>query len=148
MASIYEGATRTEAAKIGRVTLQIVCDWVLKFNTHNPDGLLNRKAPGQPPRLKDEHLTAFTRMIESGPIPAIRGVVRWRLVDLCQWVFEEFHIHVAPQTMSRELHAMGYRILSARPRHYAQAEVAIEDLKKSPARLEAIAQEKGIDPAR
>jgi hypothetical protein len=32
LASIYEGATRTEAAKIGGVTLQIVRDWVLKFN--------------------------------------------------------------------------------------------------------------------
>jgi transposase len=34
LASIYEGATRTEAAKIGGVTLQIVRDWVLKFNAH------------------------------------------------------------------------------------------------------------------
>jgi hypothetical protein len=29
LAAIYEGATRTEAAKIGGVTLQIVRDWVL-----------------------------------------------------------------------------------------------------------------------
>lgn len=50
-------------------------------------------------------------MIENGPIPAIHGVVRWRLVDLCQWVFEEFRIHIAPQTMSRELHAIDYRKL-------------------------------------
>ena len=97
MASIYEGATRTEAAKIGGVTLQIVRDWVLKFNAHGPAGLLNRKAPGQPSRLKDEHRTALTRMIESGPIPAVHGIVHWRLVDLCQWVFEEFRIHVAPR---------------------------------------------------
>ena len=75
---------------------------------------------GQPSRLKDEHRTALTRLIENGPTPAIHGVVRWRLVDLCQWVFEEFRIHVAPQTMSRELHAMDYRKLSARPRHYAR----------------------------
>jgi hypothetical protein len=47
LASIYEGATRTEAAKIGGVTLQIVRDWVLKFNAHGPEGSLNRKAPGQ-----------------------------------------------------------------------------------------------------
>jgi Winged helix-turn helix len=60
-------------------------------------------------------------MIENGPIPAIHGVMRWRLVDLCQWVFEEFRIHIAPQTMSRELHAMDYRKLFARPRHYAHA---------------------------
>ena len=51
-ARIYEGATRTEAAKIGGVTLQIVRDWVLKFNAHGPEGSLNRKAPGQPSRLR------------------------------------------------------------------------------------------------
>jgi hypothetical protein len=70
-------------------------------------------------------------MIESGPIPAIHGVVRWRLIDLSQWIFEEFRITVAKQTLSRELRAMGYRKLSARPRHHAQAEGAIEDFKKT-----------------
>ena len=35
------------------------------------------------------------------------------------------------QTLSRELRAMGYRKLSARPRHHAQAEGAIEDFKKN-----------------
>ncbi len=52
-------------------------------------------------------------MIESGPIPAVHGVVRWRLIDLAQWIFEEFRITVAKQTLSRELRAMGYRKLSA-----------------------------------
>jgi transposase len=40
-----------EAAKIGGVTLQIVRYWVLKFNAHGPHALIDRKAPGQPPRL-------------------------------------------------------------------------------------------------
>jgi hypothetical protein len=40
LASIYDGANRTEAAKIGGVTLQIVRDWVLKFNGHGPSGLI------------------------------------------------------------------------------------------------------------
>jgi len=30
LAAIYEGATRTEAARIGGVTVQIVRDWVVK----------------------------------------------------------------------------------------------------------------------
>src|ERR1700731_2415028 len=47
LAAIYDGATRTEAARIGGVTLQIVRDWVVKFNSHGPDGLIDRKAPGQ-----------------------------------------------------------------------------------------------------
>ena len=49
LASIYDGATRTEAAKIGDVGLQIVRDWVLRFNAGGPDGLLNRKSPGRHP---------------------------------------------------------------------------------------------------
>ena len=36
----------------------------------------------------------------------------------------------AKQTLSRELRAMGYRKLSARPRHHAQAAGAIDDFKK------------------
>ena len=50
-AAIYEGASRAEAARIGGVTIPIVGDWVVKFNAHRPAGLIDRKAPGQPPRL-------------------------------------------------------------------------------------------------
>src|SRR3972149_3164478 len=53
LAAIYDGATRTEAAKIGGVTLQIVRDWVLRFNARGPDGLLDRKPPGRPPKLNE-----------------------------------------------------------------------------------------------
>ena len=131
LAAIYDGATRTEAARIGGVTLQIIRDWVMRFNARGAAGLLDGKSPGQPSRLNDVQRQAIVRMIESGPIPAIHGVVRWRLIDLSQWIYEEFRITVAKQTLSRELRAMGYRKLSARPRHHAQAEGAIEDFKKS-----------------
>jgi transposase len=131
LAAIYDGASRTEAAKIGGVTLQIIRDWVIRFNARGAAGLLDGKSPGQPPRLNDVQRQAIVRMIESGPIPAIHGVVRWRLIDLAQWIYEEFRITVAKQTLSRELRAMGYRKLSARPRHHAQAEGAVEDFKKT-----------------
>ena len=121
LAAIYDGAARSEAAKIGGVTLQIVRDWVVKFNAHGPEGLIDRKPPGQPSRLDDTHRAALAAIIESGPIPAIHGVVRWRIVDLCQWIFEEFRVTIAKQTLGRELRAMGYRKLSARPCHHAQA---------------------------
>jgi transposase len=102
---------------------------VLKFNADGPDGLIDRKAPGQPPRLTDTHRAALAAILESGPIPAVHGVVRWRLIDLCQWLWEEFRVSVAKQTLSRELRAMGWRKLSARPRHHAQAEGTVELFK-------------------
>ena len=131
LAAIYDGASRTEAARIGGVTLQIVRDWVVKFNAGGPGGLIDRKAPGQPSRLNAAHRAALAAAIESGPTPAIHGVVRWRLIDLCQWLWEEFRVSIAKQTLSRELRAMDYRKLSARPRHHAQAEGAIDDFKKA-----------------
>ena len=36
LAAVYNGGTRTEAAKIGGVTLQIVRHWVMKFNGQGP----------------------------------------------------------------------------------------------------------------
>src|SRR6516164_6405014 len=75
LAAIYDGVTRTEAAKIGGVTLQIVRDWVVKFNAHGPDGLVDQKAPGQASRLNDAHRAALAKAIDEGPMPAIHGVV-------------------------------------------------------------------------
>jgi transposase len=131
LAAIYEGASRANAAAIGGVGAQIIRDWVERFNAKGPEGLINGKAPGQRPVLNDAHRAALAALIENGPMPAIHGVVRWRLIDLMQWVFEEFRVTIAMQTLSRELRAMGYRKLSARPHHHAQAEGAIEDFKKS-----------------
>ncbi len=69
-------------------------------------------------------------MVDSGPIPAVHGVVRWRLKDLAQWIWEEFGISLSEATVSRELKALGFRKLSARPRHYAQNALAMEHFKK------------------
>jgi hypothetical protein len=30
--------------------------------------------------------------VEDGPIPSVHGVVRWRIVDLMQWLWEEFRL--------------------------------------------------------
>ena len=64
LAAIYDGASRTDAAKLAGVTLQIVRDWVIKFNAGGPEGLVDRKAPGRAPRLSEEHRKALAAMIE------------------------------------------------------------------------------------
>jgi transposase len=130
LAAIYDGASRSEAAGIGGVTLQIVRDWVVKLNAHGPDSLVDYKGPGPQPILTKEHRAALATAIEDGPMPAIHGVVRWRIVDLVQWLSDEFQVSVSKQTLGRELRAMGYRKLSARPRHHAQAVGAIELFKR------------------
>ena len=130
VAEIYDGGARTDAARIGGVGLQTVRDWVLRFNARGPEGLIGGKAPGNRPKLDAAQRKALGDIVASGPIPAVHGVVRWRLVDLAQWIFEEFGLSLSETTVSRELKRLGFRKLSARPRHYTQNEAAVEVFKK------------------
>ena len=98
LAAIYEGATRTQAAKIGGVPLQIIRGWVIKFNALGPEGLNDRKPPGPQPRLDDSRRAALAAAIENGSIPSVHGVVRRRIVDLRQGIFEEFRVVPSKQT--------------------------------------------------
>ena len=131
LAVIYDGGSRSDAARIGGVTLQVIRDWVLRFNAGGPAGLITGKAPGNRPKLNDEQRQALAAIVEKGPIPAIHGVVRWRRRDLAHWLFEEFRIEVDDTTVGRELKAMGFAKLSARPRHHTQNEFELDVFKKS-----------------
>src|SRR3954464_14862514 len=130
LAEIYDGSSRTKAARIGGVGLQTIRDWVVRFNARGPEGLIDGKAPGNTCKLNDRQRQTLANIVERGPMPAIHGVVRWRLKDLAMWVWEEFRISLSETTLSRELRALGYRKLSARPRHYAQDPEALELFKK------------------
>ena len=78
LAAIYEGASRTEAARIGGGSGQIVRGWVGKFNAHGGEGLGNRKPPGQPSKLNHAHRADLAARGDAGPVPAGHGrVPRW-----------------------------------------------------------------------
>jgi transposase len=135
IALILDGGSRSEAAKIGGVTLQIVRDWVIRYNAAGPDGLKSRKAPGKAPILNDVQRQALAAQVEAGLIPAAHGVVRWRLIDLAQWIWDEFGLSISKQSLSREMRALGFRKLSARPRHNGQKADDIADFKKTSPRV-------------
>ena len=70
LAAIYDGGTRSDAAKIGGVTLQIVRDRVLKFNAEGAMGLLiarrlaslpGSKRRSAPPLLLRSRVALFQR---------------------------------------------------------------------------------------
>jgi transposase len=131
LAEIYAGGRRTDAARVGATDLQVIRDWVLRFNADGPAGLIDRKAPGKPPALNKAQRQALAAIVESGPIPAIHGVVRWRLVDLRHWLWQEFGVSMDERSVGRILRAMKFVKMTSRPRHHAQNEWALEDFKKT-----------------
>lgn len=131
LAAIYDGSSRSDAARIGGVGLQIVRDWGVRFNAEGPEGLVDRKAPGKTPLLTDDQRAALAQAADDGPKPYLDGVVRWRPVALVQRVRQEFGVSVSRQSLGRDLRGLGLRKLSARPRHCGQDPDAPEAFKKT-----------------
>src|ERR1700756_4984484 len=48
IASVLDGASREDAAKIGGMDRQTLRDWVIRFNEKGPEGLVNKSSPGAP----------------------------------------------------------------------------------------------------
>ena len=62
--------------------LQIIRDWVLRFNAEGPDGLIDRKPAGPLPKLSDAQRRAPCEIVEGGPIPAVHAVL---ILDQASW---------------------------------------------------------------
>jgi len=131
IAAVLDGASRTEAAKIGGMDRQTLRDWVIRFNDRGPDGLINIPSPGVAPKLDATHLAFLARIVEEGPIPAVHSVVRWRACDLIMRLHEEFGLSVSDDTIYRALKGLGFSHVSARPKAYKQDPETLETFKKT-----------------
>ena len=131
IAAVLDGASRTEAARIGGMDRQTLRDWVIRFNDQGPDGLINIPSPGVSPKLDATHRAFLARIVEGGPIPAAHGVVRWRACDLIMRLHEEFGLSVSDDTIYRALKDLGFSHVSARPKAYRQDAEAMEAFKKT-----------------
>jgi transposase len=131
VAAVYEGMDREEAARIGGMDRQTLRDWVHRFNTYGPDGLINIKPPGRPPRLSAEQREELRVLVEAGPDPQTDGVARWRCVDLKRVLGKRFGVDLSEVRLGRILKELGFSHISARPQHPAQNAPAIAAFKKT-----------------
>ncbi len=61
---------------------QALRDRVHRYNHAGPDGLTNRNGAGRGRYLGDTRMSALDEIVETGPDPAVDGVVRRRRIDL------------------------------------------------------------------
>ena len=135
LAAVLNGMSRTEAAMIGGMDRQTLRDWVHRFNTAGPDGLLDNWASGPTTRLSAAQKAELTRFVEMGPDKDVYGVVRWRRIDLKGVIAERFGVEYCERYVGTLLRKLGFSHISARPRHPAQdAEIVAAYKKTLPAR--------------
>lgn len=82
LAAVYDGMSRAEAAKVGGMDRQTLRDWAHRFNESGPRGLTDQLRAGRPRQFSDAQMGDLAEIVETGPDPAVDGVVRWRRVVL------------------------------------------------------------------
>ena len=135
LAAAYDGMSRTDAAKVGGMDRQTLRDWAHRFNEEGPEGLKHRSGAGRRRLLSDVQMGELSVIVETGPDPAIDGVVRWRRIDLKRVIEERFGVTYSERAISGLLAALSFSHISGRPQHPKQDQQVIEAFKKtSPAR--------------
>jgi transposase len=139
IAAVLDGMSRADAARIGGMDRQTLRDWVHRFNTAGPDGLLDQWSPGPPSRLSPVQQAELAVIVETGPDRAADGVVRWRRIDLKRVIRERFGVDYDARYVGKLLHKLGFSHISARPQHPAQDAHIVEAFKNVwPARRQEV----------
>ena len=92
---------------------------------------IDNRTEGPKPRLSEEQLAQFAKIVEAGPDREKDGVVRWRRIDLKRVIAERFGVDFHPRYVGKLLKKLGFSHISARPRHPTQDERIVEGFKKT-----------------
>ena len=131
LALVLDGHTRTDAAEQCGMDCQTLRDWVHRYNERGLPGLSDRVPPGSKPRLSPAQEAEVAQWVRQGPTLSEQGVVRWRRIDLSRQIKARFGVHLAERSVGDMLRRLGFRRLSARPRHPGHDAAAQEAHKKT-----------------
>ncbi len=76
-------------------------------------------------------MAELAEVVESGPDPAVDGVVRWRRVDLKRVIEERFEVVYSERAISGLLARLAFSQISGGPQRPAQDERVIAAFKKT-----------------
>lgn len=131
LAAVLDGMSREDAARIGGMDRQTLRDWVHRFNDLGPEGLKDAWYGGPKLRLSVSQKAELAEIVETGPDPAVDGVVRWRRIDLQKVIHDRFGVDYHERHVGKLLKELGFSHMSARPRHPAQDGEIVEAYKKT-----------------
>jgi len=130
LAAVADGRNRAEAAAMGEMDRQTLRDWVHRFNSEGPDGLLDRRKSGGASKLTAEQKAELAAVIEKGPDQETMGPGGWRRTDLKAVIEDIFGVVYHERSVSRLLHELGLAHLSVRPRRVTEKADSQQSLKR------------------
>ena len=137
IASALDGMSREDAARSAGMDRQTLRDWVIRYNEHSLDGLVDRPRDGRPPKLDVEEKAELYRIVLAGPEPETSGLSAFTRDDLVAICKQRFGKSLHATSMGRILRELGLSRQKARPSHPMQDPAAAAAFKKSPANTQA-----------
>ena len=113
LAVIYDGGRRGEAATLGGVGLQVVRDWVVRFNADGPSGLIDGKENkitrrwalrGTRPLAPKDQRTHSTYIF--GAIRPAEGKAAGLVLPFCNTAAMNLHLAEISQAVAADAHAV------------------------------------------
>jgi len=130
IANVLDGLSREDAATHAGMERQCLRDWVHRFNAEGVDGLRDRPHKGRPRRMHKGIEKAFCERVDKGPDADRDKLVRWRRVDLQEWLKSEHTLTYHERSIGKILKRLGYSHVSTRPVHPENDPEAMRLLKK------------------
>lgn len=132
IASLIEGKSRGEAAKIAGMSVSNLHIWIRRYNQFGLAGLFKKKHTGRKPKFTPE-IEQFLKET------ALRGAsfekdkrVAFRIKDFQQMILEQFGIHYSISALWYALKRLGLSWVSVRQKHPKTDLAAQEEFKKKP----------------
>jgi transposase len=131
IANVLDGLSREDAATHAGMERQCLRDWVHRFNAEGVAGLADLPRKGRPRRMHEEIEKAFCERVDKGLDGETDKLVRWRRVDLQEWLKSEHTINYHERSIGKILKRLGYSHVSTRPVHPENDPEAMEAFKKT-----------------
>lgn len=131
IANVLEGMNRTEAATHAGMERQCLRDWVHRFNAEGIEGLRDRPHEGRPRRMAAEIEKELCERVDTGPDAKTDRLVRWRRIDLQDWLKTEHDLDYHERSIGKILKRLGYSHVSVRPVHPENDPEALAAFKKT-----------------
>lgn len=131
IANALDGMSREAAARSAGMDRQTLRDWVLRYNAHGLDGLVDRWNGGRPPIFTPEQQAEIVEIVLAGPDPETSGLSAYTLEDLAAICGRRFGKRMHPWSLGRLLKRLGLSRQKARPLHPETDLAAAAAFKKS-----------------
>jgi transposase len=132
IANALSGMSREKAARSAGMDRQTLRDWVIRYNEHGVDGLVDRWGEGRPPKLSPEEKAELVAIVLAGPDPEVTGISAFTREDLVRICQERFGKSLHVSSMGRILRELELSRQKARSSHPQKDLAAQAAFKKSP----------------